>query len=263
MQTAHRAENRLTGVSGGASASFVYDGDGNRVKATFGSTTMLYVGNYYEQTGSTVKKYYSLGGRRVAMREDGTLYWLLMDHLGSTAVTSDSSGGQVAEIRYKPWGEDRYTSGTTPTPFRFTGQRWEDIIELYDYKARWYDPALGRFVQADTIVPEPGNQQDLIGGYVMARSLKKGPYVEPKLLSRIEEMNKRGEKRVIKTWSRASTVFPQMVGHTIAVHDGRRHVPIYITENMVGHKLGEFAPTRTYRGHAYKEKKSRVIKKKK
>jgi small subunit ribosomal protein S19 len=95
----------------------------------------------------------------------------------------------------------------------------------------------------------------------MARSLKKGPYVEPKLLGKIEEMNKQGEKRVIRTWSRASTVFPQMVGHTIAVHDGRRHVPIYITENMVGHKLGEFAPTRTYRGHTYREKRTRVRKK--
>ena len=94
----------------------------------------------------------------------------------------------------------------------------------------------------------------------MARSLKKGPYVNPKLLKKIEDMNKQGEKRVIRTWSRASTVFPQMVGHTIAVHDGRRHVPIYITENMVGHKLGEFAPTRTYRGHTYREKRTRVRK---
>ncbi|MCD6555089.1 MAG: 30S ribosomal protein S19 [Chloroflexi bacterium] len=92
----------------------------------------------------------------------------------------------------------------------------------------------------------------------MSRSLKKGPYVDPKLLRKIEEMNKRGEKQVIKTWSRASTIFPQMVGHTIAVHDGRRHVPIYITENMVGHKLGEFAPTRTYRGHIVKERKTRA-----
>lgn len=83
----------------------------------------------------------------------------------------------------------------------------------------------------------------------MSRSLKKGPFVEPKLLAKIESMNRLGEKRVIKTWSRASTIFPQMVGHTIAVHDGRRHVPVYITENMVGHKLGEFAPTRYFRGH--------------
>ena len=83
----------------------------------------------------------------------------------------------------------------------------------------------------------------------MSRSLKKGPYIQPKLLERVEAMNHKGEKKVIRTWSRASVIFPQMVGHTIAVHDGRRHVPIYITENMVGHRLGEFAPTRTFRGH--------------
>ena len=83
----------------------------------------------------------------------------------------------------------------------------------------------------------------------MSRSLKKGPFIEPRLLAKVEAMNQKNEKRVIKTWSRASTVFPQMVGHTIAVHDGRRHVPIYITENMVGHKLGEFALTRVFKGH--------------
>lgn len=83
----------------------------------------------------------------------------------------------------------------------------------------------------------------------MSRSLKKGPYVEPRLLARIVAMNEAGEKNVIKTWSRASTIFPEMVGHTIAVHDGRKHVPVYVTESMVGHKLGEFAPTRTFRGH--------------
>jgi small subunit ribosomal protein S19 len=87
----------------------------------------------------------------------------------------------------------------------------------------------------------------------MSRSLKKGPFVDAKLLRRIEAMNRSGEKRVIKTWSRASTIFPQMVGHTIAVHDGRRHVPIYVTENMVGHKLGEFAPTRYFRGHGSRQ----------
>ena len=90
----------------------------------------------------------------------------------------------------------------------------------------------------------------------MSRSLKKGPFIEAKLLRKIEEMNDKREKKVIRTWSRRSTIFPQMVGHTIAVHDGRRHVPIYVTENMVGHKLGEFAPTRTYRGHL-QEKKTR------
>lgn len=83
----------------------------------------------------------------------------------------------------------------------------------------------------------------------MSRSLKKGPFFDPKLLKKVEQMNTRGDKKVIRTWSRASVIFPQMVGHTVAVHDGRRHVPIYITENMVGHRLGEFAPTRHFRGH--------------
>ena len=84
----------------------------------------------------------------------------------------------------------------------------------------------------------------------MSRSVKKGPYVEARLLKRGEEMNNKGEKKVVKTWSRSSTIFPDFVGHTIAVHDGRKHVPVYVTEEMVGHKLGEFAPTRTFRGHA-------------
>ena len=84
----------------------------------------------------------------------------------------------------------------------------------------------------------------------MSKSIKKGPFVNEKLLKRIQEMNDKGEKKVLKTWSRASTIFPDFVGHTIAVHDGKKHVPVYVTEEMVGMKLGEFAPTRTFRGHA-------------
>ena len=84
----------------------------------------------------------------------------------------------------------------------------------------------------------------------MGRSVKKGPFVAPELIKRVVEMNEKGEKKVLKTWSRASTIFPEFVGHTIAVHDGRKHVPVYVTEDMVGNKLGEFAPTRTYKGHA-------------
>ena len=84
----------------------------------------------------------------------------------------------------------------------------------------------------------------------MSRPIRKGPFVQPKLLKRVREMNEKGEKKVLKTWSRSSTIFPDFVGHTIAVHDGRKHVPVYITEDMVGNKLGEFAPTRTFRGHA-------------
>jgi small subunit ribosomal protein S19 len=91
----------------------------------------------------------------------------------------------------------------------------------------------------------------------MSRSLKKGPFIQPALVKRIREMNEAGNKKVVKTWSRASTIFPEMVGHTIAVHDGRKHVPVYVTESMVGHKLGEFAPTRTFRSHAGDKKKGK------
>lgn len=91
----------------------------------------------------------------------------------------------------------------------------------------------------------------------MSRSVKKGPFVEARLLKRIEDMNESGKKTVVKTWSRASTIFPDMVGHTIAVHDGRKHVPVYVTESMVGHKLGEFAPTRTFKGHSADKGKKR------
>ena len=91
----------------------------------------------------------------------------------------------------------------------------------------------------------------------MSRSLKKGPFVDPKLLKRIEDMNASSEKRMLRTWSRSSTIFPEMVGHTIAVHDGRKHVPVYVTESMVGHKLGEFSPTRTFKYHAGQEKNTK------
>jgi len=94
----------------------------------------------------------------------------------------------------------------------------------------------------------------------VSRSVKKGPFVEAKLFKRVEEMNAKNEKKVLKTWSRASTIFPEFVGHTIAVYDGRKHVPVYVTENMVGHKLGEFSPTRTFHGHAA-DKKTKAGKK--
>ena len=94
----------------------------------------------------------------------------------------------------------------------------------------------------------------------MSRSVKKGPFVDPRLLGRIEDMNKRNERKVLKTWSRASVIFPAMIGHTIAVHDGRRHVPVFVTENMVGHRLGEFAPTRSFRGHGRHTERSSALK---
>ena len=91
----------------------------------------------------------------------------------------------------------------------------------------------------------------------MSRSIKKGPFIQPVLLKRVQEMNAKGEKKVLKTWSRASTIFPDFIGHTVAVHDGRKHVPVYVTEDMVGHKFGEFAPTRTFRGHASEKASTR------
>ncbi len=157
----YNVENQLVRVSGPATAAFGYDGDGKLVTATTSGTTTFYVGNYYEKTGSTVRKYYYHGGRRVAMRENGVLSWLLTDQLGSTAMTLTASAGITGELRYKAYGETRYTYGTTSTKYRFTGQREESTIGLYFYNARWYDAALGRFAQADAVVPEPGDPQAL------------------------------------------------------------------------------------------------------
>jgi len=119
-------------------------------------------GTNYKKTGNTVKKYYYANGQRVAMRDGGTVYFLLTDHLGSTAVTADGNGARTAELWYKPWGEYRGTPyGTTPTSYRFTGQREDASIGLYFYNARYYDSTLGRFIQPDTIVPNPGDPQSL------------------------------------------------------------------------------------------------------
>jgi YD repeat-containing protein len=116
------AENRLARVSGGASASFVYDGDGQRVAQTINDVTTYFIGNYYEVTNGVVTKYYYAGGQRIALRQNGTLYYLLSDHLGSTTLVTDASGNIVSELRYKPWGETRYNSGSTPTRYQYTGQ---------------------------------------------------------------------------------------------------------------------------------------------
>jgi len=164
------AENHLTAVvtAGGTLAAFGYGPGGERITGTVGvptATTTVYVGAHYEvQTvGATevVREYYYAGAQRVAMREGGTLYFLLADHLGSQAVTAEADGDEFAEVRYKAWGEDRYTSGATPTSFRYTGQRAESLLGLYYYGARWYDPALGRFAQADTIVPGAMDPQNM------------------------------------------------------------------------------------------------------
>ena len=173
-------ESRLTGATrnGTPLAAFWYNGDGQRVKGTVNGVTSLYVGDYYEVAGGAVKTYYSLGGQRVAINDGGTLRFLLGDHLGSTSVAADSTtGAKLGEVRYYLWGGERYTSGSTPTTYRYTGQRNESELGLMYYGARWYDPALGRWAQADTIVPQPGNPQSLNRyTYVNNNPLK---YVDP------------------------------------------------------------------------------------
>lgn len=146
-----------------AMASFIYNGDGNRVNGV----TTTYIGNYFEwHTAITDSvKYYYAGAQRIAMRvgngsgTDG-LSWLFADHLGSTSITADASGNKVAELRYKAWGELRFTFGSTPTTFGYTGQRSENALGLIFYGARWYDNSLGRWVQPDTNIPEQYNSLD-------------------------------------------------------------------------------------------------------
>ena len=167
--TTNDAENRLTAMSGGATASYVYDGDANRVKATAGGTTSVYIGNYFEWTGSTVtmKSYYYAGATRAAMRtgtSTGTVNYLLGDHLGSQALTLTSAGARLntnTELRYYPYGLARYNTNNQLTSYNFTGQRKDSGSGLLFYNARWYDPQVGRFLQADTLVPAPGDPQSL------------------------------------------------------------------------------------------------------
>ncbi len=148
------AENRLVSVTGpNVTASFVYDGDGRQVKSVINGVTTTFVGAHYQIVNGTVTKYYFAGASRIAMKTGSTLTYLLGDHLGSTSLTTDALGNLVSELRYKPRGETRYSSGTTATNYRYTGQREEVSFGLYFYNARWYDPQLGRFAQADSIVP--------------------------------------------------------------------------------------------------------------
>ena len=134
-------------------ANFVYNGDGQRVKSTINNVTTYFVGNYYEVSGGVISKNYSIGGARIAIRQGGVLYYPLADHLGSTTVTTDTAGTVVSELRYDPWGETRFSSGSTPTQYQFTGQYSNSYINLLDYGSRYYDPALGRFISPDSIVP--------------------------------------------------------------------------------------------------------------
>jgi len=175
---AYDAENHLVSVSGGGmSAAFVYDGDGRRVKSTISGVTVAFVGSYYEYQGTTTRKYYYAGGQRVAVRENSVLYYLLRDHLGSTSITTTAGGSQAGEMRYKAFGEVRYSSGGTPTKYTFTGQYSDSYINLLWSGSRWYDPTLGRWLQPDSIVPDKGNPQGLDRYTFVANNPVK--YVDP------------------------------------------------------------------------------------
>jgi RHS repeat-associated protein len=176
---AYNAENQLVTVTGPSmSAAFTYDGDGRQVKSIINGVTTLFVGAHYEVQGTTITKYYFAGSQRIAMRANGTLTYLLGDHLGSTSIVTNASGAKISEQRYKPWGETRFTSGTLPTKYQYTGQRSEmDSLGLYFYNARWYDPALGRFAQADSLIFGAGSSQAWDRyAYAMNNTLR---YIDP------------------------------------------------------------------------------------
>jgi RHS repeat-associated protein len=153
-------QNSAPAASPVSSATFLYDGDGKRAKSVLDGTPTYFVGNYYEVTSSTVTKYYYAGSQRIAMHSNGTLNYLLSDHLGSTSLTIDASGQIVSDLRYTAWGETRYASGSAPTKYQYTGQysNIEDFGLMF-YNARWYDPYINHFTQPDSIVPNPTDIQ--------------------------------------------------------------------------------------------------------
>jgi RHS repeat-associated protein len=140
-------------VTGASTANFVYDADGAQVKTTVNGVTTYYVGNHYELKNSVVTKYYFAGTTRLAVRTNGTLSFLLGDHIGSSSVTTDANGVKTASALYKAFGETRFSAGNLGTDYKFTGQREEASLGLYFFNARWFDPSLGRFVSPDSIVP--------------------------------------------------------------------------------------------------------------
>jgi len=152
---AYDAEGRLVTVTGPSmNAQFIYDGDGARVKSIINGTNTLFIGGHYEVQGANITKYYFAGAQRIAVQTNGTLSFLLSDYLGSTSLTTDTSGNVVSELRYKAWGEVRYSNGASQTKYTYTGQYSNaDDFGLMYYNARWYDSSLGRFAQADTVVP--------------------------------------------------------------------------------------------------------------
>ena len=173
----------------------------------WGQRTTVYVNALYEKdvTANLGTKYYTLGSQRIAMRRGNTLTYLHGDHLGSTSVTANSSGGKVAELRYHPWGGTRFSSGTTPTARRYTGQIEDAAIGLYFYNARYYDPTLGRFIQADTIIPDPANPQSLNRyAYTLNNPLRytdpTGHFSDDEILDWLKAQNPDNWESIWHTW---------------------------------------------------------------
>ncbi len=183
---------------------FVYDGEGNRILRIDPERTTVYIGDYYEQAGSTVHKYYYAGGRRIAVRVNGALYFLHSDHLGSATLTTDAGGNRVGEARYKPYGEARYIWGVMPTDRLYTGQRWDSGLGLYDYRARYYHPVLGRFVSADTLVQ--ANAKNPAPYLPLAVS-----YADPKVLEQWNQLQQARLQPGAQTPSTPSAFDPQFL----------------------------------------------------
>ncbi|MGB4978406.1 MAG: RHS repeat-associated core domain-containing protein, partial [Anaerolineae bacterium] len=231
------AENRLTGMSGGVTASYVYDGDGTRVKETAGGATTVYIGNTFEWTGSTatMKKYYYAGAVRVAMRTGtSTLNYLLSDHLGSQALTLTSTGARLntnTELRYMPYGVARYTAGTTPTSYDFTGQRKHSGSGLLFYNARWYDPTVGRFLQADTIIQSNARDAKPILPLIVS-------YAEPGLVAHWNEFQRSGRQAITPHDSQLLNRYTYARNNPLSYRDDTGHVIWWVVGGIGGAVVG-------------------------
>jgi len=239
----YNAENRLAVVTNtvtGQVTRFVYDGDGNRVLRIGPEGTTVYIGDYYEQTGSTVRKYYYAAGQRMAMRVGGALYFLHSDHLGSATVATDSGGNRVGEVRYRPYGERRpgYSLGAMVTDRLYTGQRWEGALGLYDYRARFYDPALGRFLQPDSLVQTDG--KDPTPYLPLAVS-----YANPKVLEQWNQLQRARLPREAQAPNTPSAFDPQFLNryayarhNPLAYVDDSGHIAWWVVGGVVGGVVG-------------------------
>jgi len=244
------AENRLAVVTNtvtGQVVRFVYDGDGNRVVRVDGSGTRVYIGDYYERQGAAVTKYYHAAGQRIAARVNGTLYFLHRDHLGSATLATDASGNRVGELRYTPYGEVRWAWGNFPTDRRFAGQRWEASLGLYDYRARFYDPVLGRFVQPDPLVQADAKNPTPYLPLAVS-------YANPKTLEQWNQLQRARLQPEAQTPGTPAILDPQFLNryayarsNPLAYVDDTGHIAWWVIGGVVGGVVGFGAYAITHR----------------